>query len=191
MRLIIQRLSRPLPDLDLNATKEFLRVSGDHDDTTIAEMIAASAHQLEDAAEIALITQSIRVTVEGWPDSDRLRLPIGPVLTDDPVFQVMAEGELIEAELIPGARPVLILGETVTEYLRHARIVVEYEAGFGGTTEAIPPDIRHAIRDQVAQFYDFRAGHAGEGKVSSQAGGAAGLTYAMQRAIGRYRGVRA
>jgi uncharacterized phiE125 gp8 family phage protein len=190
MRLIVQRLSRPAPDLDLAATKAFLRVDGDHDNTTITEMIEATAHQLEDAAEIALITQSIRVTIEGWPDSDRLRLPIGPVLTDDPVFQVMAEGELIEAELIPGARPVLILGETATEYLRHARIVIEYEAGFGGTTEAMPPDIRHAIRDQVAQLYDYRAGHAGEGKVSHQATGAAGLSYAMQRVLGRYRGVR-
>lgn len=191
MRLIIQRLSRPVPDLDLAMTKDFLRVIGHHDDATITEMIAATAHQIEDAAEIALITQSIRVTVEGWPDSDRVRLPIGPVLTDDPVFQVMAEGELIEAELIPGARPVLILGETVTEYLRHARIVIEYEAGFGSATEAIPPDIRHAIRDQVAQLYDFRAGHAGEGKASHQASGGAGLSYAMQRVLGRYRGVRA
>jgi hypothetical protein len=191
MRLTIQRLTRPATRLDLAATKVFLRVDGDHEDSDICDMLEAAAHELEDVAELALIYQMIRVTVEGWPDSDSLRLPIGPVLSDDPSFQVMAEGELIEAELIPGARPQITLGETVTEYLRHARFVIEYQAGFGATAEALPPDIRHAIRDQVAQAYDFRAGHAGEGKAGAQARGTAGLSYAMQRVIGRYRGVQA
>lgn len=190
MRLTIQRLTRPPAGLDLSDTKVFLRVMHDLEDAQIAEMQDAAAHELEDAAEIALINQMVRVTVEGWPDSDRLRLPIGPVLGDDPVFQVMAEGELIEAELITGMRPVIVLGETVQEYLRHARFVIEYQAGFGATAEALPPDIRHALRDQVAALYDFRAANAHEGK-AAHARGTLSQSYAMQRAIGRYRGVRA
>ncbi|MBB4209159.1 hypothetical protein [Roseinatronobacter bogoriensis] len=190
MRMTIQRLTRPALPLDLVATRDHLRIVGDHDDTSLIEMTEAAAHELEEAAEIALITQTIRVTVEGWPDSDRLRLPIGPVLGDNPTFQVMAEGELIEAELIGGTRPVLVLGETVTEYLHHARFVIEYEAGFGATPEALPPDIRHAIRDQVAALYDFRGANAHEAK-TPQARGTSSQSYAMQRAIGRYRGVKA
>ena len=190
MRMTIERLTRPPLDLDLAATRNHLRIDGDYDDASLIEMTEAAAHELQEAAELALITQMIRVTVEGWPDSDRLRLPIGPVLGDDPTFQVMAEGELIDAELIGGMRPVLVLGETVTEYLRHARFVIEYEAGFGATPEALPPDIRHAIRDQAGVFYDYRAANAHEAK-TPHARGTSGLSYAMQRAIGRYRGVAA
>lgn len=185
----IQRLTRPVVDLELTGTAEFIRVSHDEENSTILEMIQAAAHELEDAAEIALITQMIRVTVEGWPDSDRLRLPIGPVIGDNPAFQVMADGELIEAELIPGKRPLIILGETVTEYLQHARFVIEYDAGFGASADALPPDIRHAIRDQVATLFDFRGANPHDGRTGNQRG-PAGQCYAMMRAIGRYRGVR-
>lgn len=189
--IYVQRLSLPsVPALDLAETRDFLRVVGDHEDATIFEMIEAAARELEDAAEIALRTQTIRVTVEGWPHSNRLRMPIGPVKGDDPTFQVTVDGAQIDAELIPGKRPFIALGETLTEYLHHARFVIEYEAGFGATAEALPPDIRHAIRDQVAALYDFRGANPHEAK-TPQAKGTAGQCYAMQRVIGRYRGVRA
>lgn len=191
MRMTIQRMTRPGLPFDLSETKLFLRVDGDDDDLTIQALTDAAAHEFEDASKVALITQVIRLTLDGWPDADRLRLPIGPVLSDDPVFQVMADGEAIEADLITGMRPQIILRADVTEALHHARVVIEYEAGFGATAEAIPPDIQHAIRDQVAQSYDWRGGHVGEGKTSAQARGTAGLSYAMQRVIGRYRGVKA
>ena len=65
MRMNIQRLTRPATGLDLAETKGFVRVVHDDDDTAIAEMQDAAAHELEDAAEIALINQMVRVTVEG------------------------------------------------------------------------------------------------------------------------------
>ena len=102
----------------------------------------------------------------------------------------MAEGDFIEAELIPGMRPVIILGETATEYRHHARFVIEYEAVFGATAEALPPDIRHALRDQVVALFDFTGANAHEAKMP-QARGTAGRCYSLQRVIGRYRGVRA
>lgn len=190
MRLTVQRLTRPPLDLDLEATRNHLRIDGDYDDASLTEMTEAAAHELQEAAELALITQTVRVTLDGWPDSDSLRLPIGPVLSDDPAPQVSANGEQIEADLILGIRPVIILTGPMTEALRHARVVIEYQAGFGATAETLPPDIRHAIRDQVATLYDYRAANPHDGK-TPHARGTSGQSYAMQRVIGRYRGVKA
>lgn len=188
--IYVQRLTRPGLDLSLSELKTFLRVTHDDEDLTLDAMAHAVARELEDAAEIALIAQTIRVTLDGWPERDRLRLPIGPVLSDDPAPTVSANGEQIEADLILGNRPVIILAGAVTEALRHARVVIEYQAGYGATAETLPPDIQHALRDQVAVLYDFRGAHPHEGKAPT-ARGTAGLCYAMQRVIGRYRGVRA
>ncbi|MCC5966507.1 MAG: phage head-tail connector protein [Natronohydrobacter sp.] len=187
----IQRLTRPALPLDLSETKLFLRVDSDIEDLAIQALTDAAAHEIEDTAEIALVNQVIRVTLDGWPDTDRLRLPIGPVFGSDPTFQVMADGEQIEADLITGKRPVLVLASATPEALRNARVVIEYEAGFGSTSADLPPDIAHAIRDQVAQSYDWRGGHAGEGKAGQHPRGTSGQSYALQRVIGRYRGVRA
>ena len=186
----IQRLTRPGLDLSLSELKLFLRVDHDDEDLTISEMADAVARELEDAAEIALINQTIRVTLEGWPHAGSVRLPIGPVLSDDPAPQVSVNGEQIEADLILGNRPVIILTGPLTEALRHARIVIEYQAGYGATAATLPPDIQHALRDQVAVLYDFRGANPHEGRTPT-ARGTSGLCYAMQRVIGRYRGVRA
>ncbi len=187
--MYIERLTRPEPVADIAALRSHLRISGDHDDADLTAMHAAVAHELEDAAEIALIWHEVKLTLDRWPDSNRVRLPIGPVLGAYPPFTVTADGDEISADLIPGQRPVIILPDPPPG-ARHAQIVILYRAGWGEAESDLPPDIRHALRDQVGALYDWRAATPHEIKAPA-ARGSAGLCYAMARVIGRYRGVSA
>jgi uncharacterized phiE125 gp8 family phage protein len=186
----IQRLSRDdTPPVLLDTVKLFIRVTGNDEDDIISQMTIAAARELEESAEIALLFQTVRITLDAWPVDNRLRLPIGPILAAEPEFTVTSDGATIAAEILTGLRPVLILPEPATEAQRLSRLVIEYQAGFGSSMQALPPDIPHAICDQVATLYDFRGANAHEGKAPA-ARGAAGQCYALQRVIGRYRGVR-
>ena len=182
----IERLDRPavLP-VSLAAARDHLRVVHDDDDPQISALIAAAGREFEDAAEIALIDQTIRVILQGWPGGERLVLPVGFVRGDPSHVQVTADGEPIDAHLITGRRPVLVLGETAPH---KARVVVEYVAGFGDEPAAIPPDLQHALKDQVLAHFDFSGASPHDGKMHA-ARGTAGQSYAFQRALARYRGV--
>lgn len=188
--MYVTRLTRPSAlAVDLDTVRAFLRVVGNHDDAVIEHLILAATIELEEAAQIALLTQTIQVRLDYWPNPDRrLKLPIGPVLTPAPTVTVTANGEAISAELIPGARPTLLL--TNGPATGDVTYTIQYQAGFGSESASIPQDIHHALFDQAAVAYDER----GASPLASQAPsarGTAGLSTAMQRVIGRYRGVRA
>lgn len=181
----IERDNRPdALALPLEPVKLFLRVDGSHDDASIIDMIDAAARELEEAAQLALLFQTVRVTLDSWPATHRLRLPIGPALAGGPAVTVTAAGESVTATLRPGIRPAVILDGPVPA----GPVVIEYQAGFTDTPGALPPDIVHALRDQVAVAYDQRAGSPQLHRLAKSTG-TDGLSYAMQRCIGRYRGV--
>lgn len=187
----VLRLSSP-PSLggELEQTRDFARVDGMHEDHLIAEMIDGVAVEFERATETALLFQQIRVILDGWPaKTETVGLPIGPVMAE-PLFEATADGTPFDAELIPGMRPLLRLYGPPGTDLLHAAIQIDYQAGFGASSGAIPADIMVAIRDQVTALYDERGStsHTARGQAR---GGLDVMSYAMQRAIGRYRGVRA
>lgn len=188
--MYVTRLTRPIAlAVDLDTARSFLRVIGDYEDALIEHLILAATIELEEAAQIALLTHTIQVRIDYWPNPDRrLKLPIGPVLTPSPTVTVTANGEAIGAELIPGQRPTLLLADSPGT--GDVTYTIQYQAGFGSDSASVPQDIHHALFDQVAVAYDTR----GASPLASQAPrarGTAGLSTAMQRVIGRYRGVRA
>ncbi len=182
----VERITTPeVPVDDLAEVRDFIRVSGDYEDSQISEMIAAAAYELEQAAGLALLEQEIRVTLEGWPDLGRLALPIAPALRDE-TLTATADDEPIAAALITGLRPSVKLTRPAG-LAAVPRVVITYTAGFGATAEAIPPDLRHAIRDQVALAFDGRGQSAHEARRDLR--GLSATSYAFQRAVGRYRRV--
>jgi uncharacterized phiE125 gp8 family phage protein len=187
--LTITRTTRPLVTLDPVDLRAHLRIVGDYDDTSLIAYAQAAAAELEDAAELALLTQTIRLTLDGWPADGRLRLPIGPVQASESEFSVTLDDDQVEADLVAGLRPVIVLRDPLTEAHRLGAFVVTYQAGWPDVA-SLPPDITHAIKDQTATLYDFRGANPHEGK-QPHAGGLAGLSFAMHRVIGRYKGVRA
>lgn len=177
----VTRPSRPTAlAVNLDTLRAYLRVAGKHDDPVISHLVLSATVALEDAAQIALLTQTIEVKLDYWPNPHgRLQLPIGPVLTPAPVVSVTANGEPISAEIIAGARPTVALSHGPATGEVSYRI--SYAAGFGTEIACVPDDIHRAIFDQVAVGYDERGviGHASRDD----------RTETMKRAIARYRGV--
>lgn len=183
---MIERVNQPATlAAPLEPVKAFLRVSGDHDDDQIEAMIDAAARELESGAELALLFQTIRVTLDEWPATRKVRLPIGPALVGGPAATVTADGDPVPATLRPGLRPALVLDGPP----QPGPVVIEYQAGFTDTPGLLPVDILGAIYDQVAVNYDQRGGSPQLRKLA-QSTGTDGQSYAMMRIIGRYRGVR-
>lgn len=186
MAMTFERITTPdAPADDFPTVRDWLRVDGDFEDAVIADLIAAAARELEEAAGLALIEQEIRVTLDGWPELGRLVLPIAPAL-DVQSVSATADGEPVTAALITGLRPCVKLTPPAG-VSPASRVVVTYTAGFGPDAASVPADLRQAIRDQVALAYDGRGQSAHDGR--GALGGIAAASYAFQRAVGRYRRV--
>jgi len=181
----VERINPPtgLP-VNLADADAQLRLAG-MDLAEAERMALAAARELEHYAATALLTQTIRVTLDGWPLAGlEARLPIGPVL-EGALLTVTLDGAAFEAvELGTGLRPTLrVTADDLTDAQREARWIVTYEAGFGDEAAAVPADLAHAILDQAAALYDNRAGLA---ERNAQA-----LSPHTARIAARYRGVRA
>lgn len=167
---------------DLDAVKLHARVDGDHDDMALALMADAAAREIEAHSELALLRQII--TVSCTRTAGPIRLPVGPLdllaLDDHPVTVQtrQADGSLLTWQqgwwIDPARNPVLHLDAVDGDDL-----VISYPAGFGFTASSIPSDLRLAIMDQAAAYFDQR------GPIDAPQG----LSLAASRIAARYRRV--
>jgi len=159
--MIIERLTTPtaLP-FDATALADHVRVT---DAAQIAEATRhgrAAAAEAEDYGQLALLTQTIRVTLDAWPRTAWVALPITPM---------------------PDALSVTVTVDGVAYDKPCGLVVIEYQAGFGDAASDIPAPLAHAILDQAAALFDARG--LGDGKSN-------GMSAHMSRIVARYRGVR-
>lgn len=161
--MIVERTPKPdLPDpFDITAVMLHCRIDDDVSGLSEATQQArAAALELEAYAALALLDQTIRVTLDFWPRKETLALPIAPLL-DVLSVTVLADGEPFEAfSVTAGQRPAIRL----TGPRPCGVVVIEYEAGFGLLAADIPADLSLAIMEQAAAFYDDRG--AGNGKTN-------------------------
>lgn len=163
-----------LADLKLHA-----RVDYAEDDPSLINMGWEAVAEVQELANIALLRQTIRLTIFDVALGAGLSLPVGPMAPDG-ITTVSLDGEATTAfDVVSGRRPYLAWGSTLRGS-RVERAVIQYEAGFGDETGDVPEDIRHAILDQVALDFDCRAA-SGSGTVSRSA--------SLSRVGARYRGV--
>lgn len=141
----------------------------------------AAVAELEHYAQIALLYQTIRVTLpcwrSCWRDGRPMSLPVGPV-TEGATVTMTASGQPVEGvALLTGLRPSLrCYGE-----MKAGEVVIEYRAGFGDDHWKIPADLLNAINDQVGVLFDER----GTEKIKHN-----GMSPHMARTAARYRPVR-
>jgi len=182
MKVLVQRtaLGQNAP-FSLEDVKTHLRVDHDDDDAAILNMGMTAAAEIEGFAQVALLTQSIRVTIFDPIEDSGLTLPIGPV-ADDAGMTVTIDGQTFAGfEFVGGMRPYLRWRPEFPGMMP-SRIVIEYQAGFGDTADNVPPDLRLAIMDQAAAIYDGRSPSDAKSLTTSPH---------MMRIAARYRGVSA
>lgn len=164
----------------LDDLKIHMRVDGDYENAAIITMGETAAAEIEQFAQIALLTQTIRVTIFGSAPSSGLSLPIGPT-AEDATVTVTIDGEAFMGfELVGGNRPYIRWLAPFHE-LTPSRINIEYPADFGATASSIPPDLAQALMDQATLHYDGRSPMDARSLTTSPH---------MARVGARYRGVR-
>lgn len=175
--MIIQRA--PLTDavpFDLAAVADYCRVDAPEFDGEVSRMASAAASELEAYAQLALLDQTVTVTLERGPARALFHLPIAPLI-DALSVAVKVDGAALDAfAVITGRRPAI----RFTDGRPCGLVVIEYQAGFGATAADLPPDIANAICDQAAATFDTRG--AGDGKGN-------GMSPHMARVAARYRRV--
>lgn len=176
--MIVERMNRPdtaiaeLPDV-----KGHLRVDGDEFDGEVARMLTAAQREAEDYASLALIDQDIRVILSGWPRGNTFPLPVVPLI-DWATVTVMVGGVAFDDfSVMTGHRPALRL----TEQIPAGEVIIEYKAGYGASPADVPDDLREAIMDQAAAYFDAR------GAVDRKA---VAMSPHFARIVGRYRRIR-
>ncbi|MBC7285002.1 hypothetical protein [Hoeflea sp.] len=181
MRMLVHRTAggAALP-FAMDALKIYLRSPDDAEDHQIENIGLTAAAELEQFAQIALLTQTIRVTIFNPDRESGLILPIGPVADDD-IPTVTIDGEAFTAfDFVGGNRPYI---HWLADYhnLTPGRMTIEYQAGFGADATDVPSDLAQALMDQAALHYDGRSPMDAKSLTTSPH---------MARIGARYRGVQ-
>lgn len=155
---------------DLEALKLHARVDTDDEDTVLQLMGRTATHEIEAYCDIALLRQTIIVSVEAT--TDPIHLPVGPLAPD---AVVSIDGEPVIGAVTAGRYPALTFPDDIT-----GSVSVSYEAGYGDEPSDIPADLQYAVIDHASRLYEMRGADDGE----------QGLSVAAARICARYRRVR-
>lgn len=160
--------------------KSHLRVDFADDDAEIENAGWTAAAEIENFAQIALLNQTIRVTIFNPKLGEcGLSLPVGPV-ADDAAISITIDGNSFTAFEFSGGHRPYIRWLAKWHDLMPGRVNIEYQAGFGAEAGEIPRDISQALMDQAALHYDGRSPMEGKALTTSPH---------MARIGARYRGV--
>ena len=152
--------------VSIDDLKTDLRIDSDltDHDVLIESLGRAAREWVERTAKRALITQTLKLTLDEWPDSDRISLPRAPLISVGSIKYTDTSGSentfsassyFADTDNEPG-RVVLHNGESwPSAALRPAAgIAIEYNAGFGPEEIDVPDSYKNAIRLLVAFWYD-------------------------------------
>jgi hypothetical protein len=181
MKMLVHRIAGGVTSpFNLADLKSHLRVDDDAEDNAIQNCGWAAAAEFEHFAQIAILNQTIRVTIFDLGTPEGLDLPIGPVAENVTPTVTIDGASFTDFHFVEGTHPFIRWGDTYFDQ-RPDRLTIEYQAGFGTAATDIPPDIAQAVMDQAALHYDARSPMNARSLTTSPH---------MARVGARYRGVQ-
>lgn len=162
--MIVTTLAGPAAEpVGLAEAKDYLRIAGDSEDGLVESLIAGARARIEALANVAMITRTLRVTMDWWPRGSVERrtvvLPVRPadelvavrVFNGSGVAQVVTD----RFKLAPGrsARLVWTDGAFPWPGQRVNGIEIDYSAGFGEGTDDVAEGLRLVVKRLVAHAY--------------------------------------
>lgn len=156
--------------VSLDEAKAHLRVDGTEDDVYILALITAARERIEDWLDRVLIQQTLVYVCGRWPQGNEIVLPGGKILSVASITYKDTAGVehqftdfLPDTESVPG-RIVLAYGKSWPGDALHPLnpIRIEYQAGYGATSEDVPQKIKQAILLLVGHLYEHREETTGE-----------------------------
>jgi uncharacterized phiE125 gp8 family phage protein len=179
--------------LPVAALKEHLRLGSgfsetDLQDSVLVAFLRAALAAIEGRTSKALIQRGFLLTMDDWKDANVLRLPIAPVasITEIAMVDLYGSSQALSADSYrlvrdgtqPRVHPVSMSFPSVPT---GGSIEIRFQAGFGGTFDAVPDDLKQAVLLLAAHYYDYR----------SDAGLSDGcMPFGVTSLISRYRPVR-
>jgi uncharacterized phiE125 gp8 family phage protein len=144
--------------------KAHMRIDGDAEDVLIGSLVLTSRLHIETALSLALITQSWKLTLDCWPKSRDVELPIAPLRSVGGVRVIDAAGH---ATAVPeqsylvdlASRPPRLVWNNSVPPLPGAAakgIEIDVTAGFGDDAASVPAPLKHAILMLTGHWYEHR-----------------------------------
>lgn len=146
--------------------KLHMRVDVTEDDELINLYIKAARKYIEQAAKRTFITQTIRYSLDKWPDDNKIYLPRPPLQSVSSIVYLDEDGTsttwsssnyIVDSDSEPG-RVALAASQTwpaTTLYPVNA-IRITYIAGYGDDATDVPETWRQAIRLLTGHWYENR-----------------------------------
>jgi len=146
---------------------DHLRVDDGDELEHIRFLIRAVTANIEKLYSLALITQTVTEYFDGWPECGCrvIKLAVRPVASvtsvkyydDDGVLQTLSSSLYRTDTVSLQARVELDDDESWPDLdYRTNAVQIEYTAGYGATSQAVPENIRHAINLMVGTLYENR-----------------------------------
>ncbi|MEO0729319.1 MAG: head-tail connector protein [Pseudomonadota bacterium] len=154
--MLKQTVAPAVEPISLAEAKAFLRVDADAEDTLIDSLIVTSRLHVEAALDLALITQSWRLTAHASDASHTIQLH--PVVAVTGTVSIDADGNETpvgtgEVDIDLDQRPARIC---IRAAANAVKVGVDFDAGFGATADDVPAPIRHALLQLVAHWFEHR-----------------------------------
>lgn len=156
--------------VSLAEAKLYLRIDHAHEDALIQTLIAAAREAVEAAIGRALITRTVRESLDIWvrEAAQGAVLGLGPVV-DVTAVRLLAENgsqSVLDPETyrVEGHRdrPRLVFAAGVPATLREiGGVEIEYVCGYADEAAELPVALRLATLQIVASLYELRIGEGG------------------------------
>jgi uncharacterized phiE125 gp8 family phage protein len=161
LTLIAPPAEEPLSLADLKA---HLKIDGAEEDALLSGLILAARRTLEAKFGLALIAQTWRLALDAAPAAP-IVLSLSPILSVDSLGAV--RGGIVEAlppsayEAIAGPVGRVLIKAPATTDRALAGVVIVFTAGWANA-EAVPEELKLAIKILAAHYYETREGEAEE-----------------------------
>lgn len=155
-------IARPADEpLTLSGVKGQLVIQHDEDNALLSDLIKLARVQAEEDTRRALITQTLRLTLECF--TDEIQLPRPPLqsvssinyIDEDKNPQLLDAAEYVvdTTGVIGRIRPVTAW-PSITEGF--GAVIIEYVAGYGDSAADIPMPILHGMLINITDWYEHR-----------------------------------
>ena len=157
-----------LEPLTLAEAKLWCRVTSDAEDAVVAALVAAARKRVERGTELALLTQTVEVVVDGFWGACALELPMPPLQSVESVTYVDLNG--VVQTLDPATYQVSTHRRPGRVFLAYGKswpatrpqpeaVTVTFKAGFGDDPAALlakAPNLVQAVRLLVGHYDQHR-----------------------------------
>lgn len=158
------RLNDPaIEPVAVEEMRAHLRLNGSEEDSSLSGFLKAARTHIEQATRRALISQSWRLYLDGWPVGRIVRLPVSPVQSVDQITVYDRDGNASQLQssdwqLDRSTQPERVkiklgVGLPASDMMAAE---IDFTAGYGAAASDVPENFRQAVRLLAGHWFEHR-----------------------------------